>query len=46
MKNYNILGDFLAIHGRLPQTKKEYAIFALFQGGKNELYKNQQTDKH
>ena len=34
MKNYNILGDFLAYHGRLPENKKEYAIFALFQGGR------------
>lgn len=34
MINYNILGDFLAMHGRLPETKKEYAIFALFKGGK------------
>lgn len=34
MENYKILGDFLEIYGRLPETKKEYAIFALFQGGK------------
>lgn len=32
MENYKILGDFLAHYGRLPQTKKEYAIFVLFQG--------------
>ena len=34
MINYSILGDFLEIYGRLPETQKEYAIFALFQGGK------------
>lgn len=34
MENYNILGDFLEMHGRLPKTKKEYAMFALFQGGR------------
>lgn len=33
MMNYEMLGDFLAMYGRLPKTKKEYAIFALFQGG-------------
>lgn len=35
MKNYNMVGDFLKMYGRLPKTKKEYATFALFQGGKN-----------
>lgn len=43
MKNYNILGDFLAMHGRLPETKKEYAIFALFQVDKNEKLPNKKT---
>ena len=34
MINYGRLGDFLAYHGRLPENKKEYATFTLFQGGK------------
>lgn len=28
------LGDFYAYFGRLPENKKEYATFMLFQGGK------------
>ena len=36
MINYERLGDFLAHHGRLPQTKKEYAGFVLFKGVKND----------
>lgn len=34
MINYERLGDFLNHYGRLPQTKKEYASFILFKGGK------------
>ena len=34
MINYERLGDFLAYNGRLPENKKEYASFILFQGGK------------
>lgn len=46
MINYERLGDFLAYHGRLPETKKEYAMFALYQGGKRWKTIKQKKNKH
>jgi hypothetical protein len=34
MKNFERLGEYLAYFGKLPENKKEYAMFVLFKGVK------------